>query len=61
MICYLERMLQEREGLTFKNMICRKMIIVLEAVEVLKKESLNFLILQFSNSIAKMCRPDLSL
>lgn len=60
MICNLKEC-YERERLTFKNMICRKMIIVLEAVKRKKKESLNFLILQFSNSIAKIRRPDLSL
>lgn len=54
-------MLQEREVLTFKNMICRKMIIVLKAVKVLKKESLDFFILWFSNSIAKIGSLDLRL
>lgn len=54
-------MLQEREDLIYKNMICRKIIIVLKAVKVLKKESLDFFTLQFSNSIAKIGRLDLRL
>lgn len=54
-------MLQEREILTVKNMICSKMIIVLKALNVLKKECLNFFILYFSTPIATIDGLDLKI